>query len=312
MHQTNLNALDLNLLVALEALLATSSVSRAAEQVGLSQPAMSRALDRLRHMLDDPLLVRSGRSMTLTPRAELLIPELDAAMAGIRHLLRPNEFDPARSQLTFKILGPDHVVQILVPAVLKRLRQQAPAIKLDLISLSKDAFDSLMAGEIDLCFGVVDNGPDVSKAYHQALFEDHFVVMMAKDHPLAEGPLDLQSFAGAAHAMITITGKGKGAVDEMLARHGLERDIMLRIPHFLSVHAIIAETDFLISIPASLAATLPKDKVVIRDLPEEIRGKPYTVSQIWHERFHRDPAQRWLRGLVRDAVREVVFVAEDN
>lgn len=299
MHEVNIKNLDLNLLVALEALLSESSVTRAAESVNLSQPAMSRALERLRHVLNDPLLVRSGRGMVLTPRAESLRVPLQDALARVRDVLAPSTFDPATSQAQFRIMGADYFTQVMMPKVLARLYQQAPNIQVDLVNMSMEAIDALKAGELDLGIGVIDDGPDLAGAFHQKLFEDDFVCVMSKDHHLIGKPLTLDEFCKARHAMLSITGRGTGAIDRRLQELGWTRKMVLRLPHFLAIPSVISQTDLLISMPRKLAATFQQQGIYVQELPLEVRGPSFTISQIWHERFHHDPARKWLRAIVK-------------
>ena len=305
MHEVNIKNLDLNLLVALEALLNESSVTRAAESVSLSQPAMSRALERLRHMLKDPLLVRSGRGMILTPRAEGLRVPLQDALERVRSVLAPNAFDPATSQAQFRIMGADYFTQVMMPKVLARLYHQAPNIQVDLVNMSMAAVQSLKAGEIDLGIGVIDDGPDMAGAFHQKLFEDDFVCVMSKDHQLVEQALSLDEFCKARHAMMSITGRGTGAIDRRLQELGRTRKTVLRLPHFLAIPSVISQTDLLISMPRKLAATFPQQGIHVQELPAELRSSSFSISQIWHERFHHDPARKWLRAIVKGVSREV-------
>ncbi len=299
MHEVNIKNLDLNLLVALEALLETSSVTKAAQQINLSQPAMSRALDRLRHVLKDPLMVRSGRGMTLTPRAEALRLPLQEALERVRSVLAPNEFNPATSQASFKIICADYVSQLLMPNVLAELYTQAPGIHIQIENMSAQNLKGLRDGEIDLGLGVIQDGPNFETAFHQPLLDDRFVVIMREDHPLARNELDVEDYAGASHALLSITGRGVGAMDRRLEKFGLKRKIALRLPHFLAVHSVIAKTDLIVTLPERLAKTVDGKGLRIMELPTEVSPLNFTVSQIWHERFHHDPARKWLRSILK-------------
>ena len=307
MHQTNISNIDLNLLHALEALLEEGSVTRAAQSINLSQPAMSRALDRLRHVLKDPLLVRAGRGMVLTPRAENLKQPVRNAMNGVRGVLTQDHFDPATANIHFRILGADYTTSLVLPFVLVRLYQEAPQAHVDIENISEQALQSFKDGEIDLAIGVVDDGPYLTSAYHQALYDEHFVCIMRKDHILSKPEtLTLNAFAEAAHALLSITGKGGGTIDRRLADLGLKREITLRLPHFLAIHSVIEKTDLIVTVPARLAALYSSENIVMRELPDEIKGPSFTVSQIWHERFQHDPANKWLRGIVKDVCRSIL------
>jgi len=300
MHEVNIKSLDLNLLVPLEALLNESSVTKAAQAVNLSQPAMSRALDRLRHVLKDPLLVRSGRGMVLTPRAENLRKPLQDALERVRGVLAPNEFNPATFDGKIRIVGPDYVTHLMMPHVLEQLYVQAPNIRVTIENMSATTLLELKEGVIDLGIGVVNDGPDFSTAYHQPLFEDRFVCLMRDMHPLSKKEMDVKSFASASHALLSITGRGKGEIDRRLTEIGLTRKISLRLPHFMAVHSVISRTDLITTIPFLLAKQIKGDGLKVAELPTGIEGPTFTVSQIWHERFHQDPARKWLRSIVKN------------
>ncbi|NVK17469.1 MAG: LysR family transcriptional regulator [Methylocystaceae bacterium] len=305
MHQTNINNLDLNLLVALEALLETSSVSRAAEQVNLSQPAMSRALERLRHMLKDPLLVRSGRGMVLTPRGVALRLPLQEALSRVRGVLAPNEFIPAQSTEHFRIMGMDYFSHVMMPKVLEQIYTQAPNVSVSLENVSQSGIEALKAGEIDLGIGVVEDGPDLSNCFHQALFDDNFICVMRQHHPLSKGPMSLSTFCSSGHALLSITGKGTGEIDRRLADLGEKRLIQLRLPHFLAIPSVISHTDLLVTIPRKLGRLFEGESLYICELPEELRRADFTISQIWHERFQHDPARKWLRSILKSVSRGI-------
>lgn len=307
MHQTNISNIDLNLLHALEALLEEGSVTRAAQSINLSQPAMSRALDRLRHVLKDPLLVRAGRGMILTPRAESLKQPVRNAMNGVRGVLTQDHFEPATASIDFKIVGIDYITSLMMPLALERLYREAPHIHVDIENISEQSLQSFREGEIDLAIGVINDGPYLASAYHQALYDEHFVCIMRKDHILSKTEtLTLNAFAEASHALLSITGKGGGTIDRRLADFGLKREIALRLPHFLAVHSVIEKTDLIATIPKRLASLYSAKNIVMRELPDEIKGPAFTISQIWHERFHHDPANKWLRGIVKDVCRLVL------
>lgn len=299
MHNTHVLNIDLNLLKSLGALLETASVSKAADQVNLSQPAMSRALNRLQHVMKDPLLVRSGRGMVLTPRAEALRIPVQDTLARLSGLLKPQVFDPSEARDRFRIMAPDYLAQIILPPVLGTVFRAAPYIEIDMENLSDAAVSGLREGKISLGFGVVDDGPSLENVRAQALLEDRLVCLMRRDHPLTGRALSLSDYAAASHALLSITGRGGGRIDEVLRDHGLVRKIALRITHFLTISAVIAATDLIISVPELLARQVMTEDLQIVALPEDLRVPPFAVSQIWHERFTEDPAHQWLRHLVK-------------
>jgi len=157
----------------------------------------------------------------------------------------------------------------------------------------------LKEGKIDLGIGVLDNGPTYDKAFAQSLIDDFFVCLMRKGHPLSKKPLDLDRFAAANHAMLSVTGRGAGVIDRRLAKLGRKRRVALRLSHFLAIHSAIAQTDLITAIPYRLARQLKDENLMMCDLPKEIGTLNFTVSQIWHERFHHDPARKWLRSIIK-------------
>lgn len=305
MHEVNIQNIDLNLLKALDALLETESVSKAADLVNLSQPAMSRALNRLQHAIRDPLLVRSGRGMVLTPRGEALRAPVREALARVSQVFKPQVFDPAKAQDHFRIIAPDYLAQTIMPAVLGQVFNLAPGIQIDLENLSASGISEMCEGKVSLGFGVVDDGPTLYNVAAQALFEDRQVCLMRKGHPLLENGMTLESYAAVSHALLSITGKGGGRIDDLLKDQGLTRTIALRITHFMTISAVIAPTDLIITVPELLARQVMTDQLQLAPLPEELQSPPFTVSQIWHERFTEDAAHQWLRRLVKSACQKM-------
>lgn len=299
MHEVNIKNVDLNLLKSLGALLETASVSKAAHLVNLSQPAMSRALSRLQYVLKDPLLVRSGRGMVLTPRGETLREPVQDALARVSHVFKPPVFDPSRARDRFHIMAPDYLAQMILPAVLGQAFSLAPHVQVEMENLSDKAISELCNGKISLGFGVVDDGPVLNNVCAQALLEDRQVCLMRKGHPLCENGMSLEGYAAASHALLSITGKGGGRIDEVLKAHGLSRTIALRVTHFLTINAVIAPTDLIITVPELLALQVMTNDLSLMELPRELQTPPFTISQIWHERFTEDPAHQWLRRLIK-------------
>ncbi len=299
MHEVNIMSVDLNLLKALDALLETQSVSRAALQVNLSQPAMSRALNRLQHVIKDPLLVRSGRGMVLTPRGEALRAPVRDALARVSYVFKPQVFDPSKAQDRFRIMAPDYLAQMIMPTVLGQVFSLAPQIQIDMENLSALGIAEMCEGKISLGFGVVNDGPDLHNVATQALFEDQQVCLMRRGHPLIEKGNSLEGYASTSHALLSITGRGGGRIDDVLKELGLTRTIALRITHFMTISAVIAPTDLIITVPEILARQVMTDELRIMPLPKELQTPPFTVSQIWHERYTQDPAHQWLRRLIK-------------
>ena len=305
MHQVDIQNIDLNLLKALDALLETESVSKAANLANLSQPAMSRALNRLQHVMKDPLLVRSGRGMVLTPRGEALRTPVRNALAEVSSVFKPNVFDPAQAQERFRIMAPDYLTQMILPPVLSQVFNLAPGVRIEIENLSASGITQMCEGKISLGFGVVNDGPALYNVASQALLEDRLVCLMRKGHLLLENGMDLEGYAAASHALLSITGRGGGRIDDLLKEHGFTRTIALRITHFMAISAVIAPTDLIITVPELLAKQVMTDELELAPLPEEIQTPPFAFSQIWHERFTKDPAHQWLRRLIKSACKTV-------
>lgn len=305
MQQTNIQNIDLNLLKALDALLETGSVSKAAERVNLSQPAMSRALNRLQHTMKGPLLVRSGRGMVLTPRAEALRVPVQEALSRVSAVFMPQVFDPAKAQDRFRVMVPDYLAQMVMPPVLAQVFNQAPDIQVVMENLSAAGISDLCEGKVSLGFGVINEGPALDNVASQALMEDRHVCLMRKGHPLDKERMRLEEYAAASHALLSITGRGGSKIDEILNAHGLSRTIALRVTHFLTISTVIETTDLIITVPERLAKQVMTDGLRLAPLPKALRTPPFTVSQIWHERFTKDPAHQWLRRLIKAAAQKI-------
>lgn len=300
MREVNLAGVDLNLLVALEALLEERGVTRAAARVGLSQPAMSRALGRLRDLFGDRLLVRTPAGLLPTPRAEALAEPLARALAELRSLLGPDGFDPATARGAVRIVTPDYGSLILLPSLLRRLSREAPGLDVEVLPMGTGADDGLREGRADLAIGRIARAG--AGIYRQTLFEDGFACVLRAGHPAA-GRLDLETYLGLAHAFITITGQGRGVVDGMLAERGLARRVALRIPHFVAASLVVSETDLVLTLPRRAAERLAADaRLVVLDAPLPLGG--FEVVQAWHERRQDDPAHAWIRRQVLAAARE--------
>lgn len=296
---------DLNLLVAFDALVAEGNVTRAAERVGLTQPAMSHALARLRKVVGDPLFLRTPQGMTPTPRAVELVEPVRRALAEIeRALHQPHRFDPAGAQRTFTLACVDFGSLVVLPPLLARLRKEAPGVDLVVRQLRNESIEKQLAdGDVDLAISVL-YGQDDAWMVSRRLFDDRFVCVLREGHPALAAPLDLDAFCALDHALIAPRGRRGGFVDTALARLGRRRRVALAIPHFLAAPIVIAGSDLILTLPEriarSFAAMLP---LRIVDPPLEVEG--FTMSAYWHELAARDTAHAWLRGLVVDVCRAV-------
>ena len=290
---------DLNLFVALHALLTERHVTRAASAVGVSQSAMSRALGQLREMFDDPLLVRTKAGMTPTARALALYPEVEELLARIKDVIRPARFDPQKAVGAVRIAAPDVVSYMLVPPLIQRLAREAPGLALEIVAWTARWREELERGAIDLTVGFPSG--DEPNLYSRPLVTHEWACVLRTGHPALARKWTLELFAGLDHVLVSLLGRGGGHVDEALAAHGLRRRIALRIPYAAMAPHIVAETDLVVTTPRWIALKLASTgKVVIRRPPLPI--PPVRIALVWHERSHRDPQQRWLRdALSREA-----------
>lgn len=291
-----LKSLDLNLLVILEALLNTQSVSRAAEQLEMSQPAVSRALGRLRTMFDDPLLVRAGRSFTLSSRARRLLPSLTQQLRQLEQLVQPPEFNPESAEGLIRITGIELELALYVIPGLRRLRQLAPHIRYETVRQEEDSFPMLARDEAHFSLSGLAPMQAEGVLHRRWLDTMPVVCLMPEHHPLARTPLTIEQYAAAEHGLVSLTGRGPGMMDHMLARQGLSRQVGIRLAGFTSVPELCETAGLVFTLPQKLAEHLADGRqLVIRRLPPAIQPPDVTFYLYWHERYHRDPMLQWVR-----------------
>lgn len=303
MREANLRGLDLNLLVLLDALIEHRNVTRAAEAAGLSQPAMSRALSRLRAMLDDPILARGAGGLAPTRKALALQPRLRALLTGVRDLVGSAPFEPGVLKGLATLAATDHQTIMLLPRLMARLSREAPGLDVKVVPFLQATVGALREGVVDLAFGVAEHlpGPNLCS---EPLYLDRFVTLMRAGHPAASGEWTAERFAALAHVLVTVLGDGRGVLDDALDRMGLERRIALRLPHFYAAMCVAARTDLVVTLPASIAGRYAEEHgLVSRDPPFERPN--FTVVSIWSEVLDADPANRFLRSLVREEALQI-------
>ncbi len=304
MHEMDFTAVDLNLLKLLDALLRERSVTRAGQRLGLSQPAASRALGRLRRLLGDRLVVRTSKGLDLTPRAAALAEPVARLLEGARAIVAPAVFDPATASDRITIAAVDHMTLMLMPALISRLTRLAPGLDLEIPPLRGDTMDLVSQGVADLALGVYDDLP--AGFFRRSLYDEDLVCVVRRDHPVIAAGLTLERFIALSHVLVTITGQGETLVDGALARQGLKRRVAVRLPHFLAAPMLVAESDMILSLPRLLAHRLAAaTPIAVLELPLETGV--FTPSMIWHERRHDDPAHAWLRRQVVEAVHESIL-----
>ena len=290
-----LSRIDLNLLVALDALLQEQSVRRAAERVGLTPSAMSHALARLRDLLGDPILTRAGRRMVPTERALALTGPLHAQLRALEALLAPPaELDPSTLERAFRVMATDHVVTLLQPGVERLLAAEAPAVALFVEPLTPVTMERLRDGRLDLAIGVFPEAPPEMRT--RRLFEDRFVVVLREGHPALEAPLDLGAYLALDHLLVAPRGTPRGLVDRVLEEQDRSRRVARTVPHFLAAVHLLPGTDFALTLSARLAAALgPGLGLALRPVPLSLGS--YALHALWHPRRDADPAHEWLRGV---------------
>lgn len=296
----NLASVDLNLLVAFDAILKERNITLAAQRVGLSQPAMSSALGRLRRTFNDALFVRTGRGMQPTPYAQLLAPPIQRACELIADsLLIGAAFEPATATRTFSLYMTDIGEAVFLPRLVGALARVTPGVKVRVLRVpARGAQEAMAAGEVDIAIGLF---PDLKAGFfQQRLYRDEFVCVARADHPSARAPLTVKAFGEVRHAAIESAGTGhEAAVERAFARHRLHRQIGLTIPHFMALPIIIAETDLIVTVPRRLAkAFAAYPNIALLDAP--IRIPSFDIKQHWHKRYHYDDANKWMRRLVAD------------
>ncbi len=295
----NISAIDLNLLVALRALLRERSVTRAAEVVGLSQPAMSHALKRLREEFGDPLLVRSGRGMVLTPRGEEMLEPLEQALRQVECLYHPpGEFVAAQSEQTFVIGANDYGQFVILPRLLERLSELAPGINIRVRDLGAHPLATrLESGELDLVLklGRIEEIPDT--LYRRDLFQLELECMVRLGNTQVGDVLTLEDYTKLSHILISQDGDDSGVVDWTLAEMGMKRRVAVVVPHFLIAPHIVARTDLVLTTASSVARVFA-DVLPVRLLAPPIELERGTVSMVWHPRMHADAGQKWMRAQI--------------
>jgi DNA-binding transcriptional LysR family regulator len=298
MREVNIAGLDLNLVPALDALLRRRNVTRAAGDVGLSQPAMSRALARLRELQGDPLLVRTRGGYALTPRAQAIQPQLADAIASLRGVFQPQGFDPGEVERTVRLAGADTHTVLILPGVMAKLAGEAPGVDVRLEAYRPDTPERLESGELDLAFGL-SGTPLPAGAYSEVVGEDRLALVLRKDHPAADRAWTIEDYGAWRHVGVALTGDGKSEIDALLAAHGVSRRIALVTPHFMAALVAVAATDMVTTISAALARRFAPTLGLKLISPPFAETSLQTTMICSHVRAS-DPLLAWFRALVRD------------
>ncbi len=295
MREMDFRRVDLNLLVALDALLEERNVTRAAQRLGLSQPAASRALGRLRALFSDALLVDGPGGYMLSARAQEIQPALRQTLAGIGEMLEANAFNPAEARGLARILMTDLHAAVLGPRLLSRLAAEAPNMDLNILPPGPAVMEALESDAADAVVGVIDEAP--AGIHRRKLLEDRFVTLMRTGHPDAGRGLTVDHYLALDHIVVSITGTGLAPVDELLSAMGRSRRVRVRVPNFLAAMEIAACSDLIMTLPASLAGTVAgRDRFVM--LPPPVDPGRITLSLAWHARHQDAPRNVWLRQII--------------
>lgn len=286
---------EVNLLRLFDLLYSTHSVTRSAEQLGLSQPTVSIWLSKLRQQLHDPLFVRIPSGMQPTPRADELIGPARQALEALRSLTaRGSSFEPGTSTRRFRVCMTDASHVTLLPQLLAHVRALAPGVSLEAARIDGATADALQAGDADVALGLV---PWLESGfYQQALFPQGWVCLANAQHPRIRRQLTLRQFKDEGHIGI-VGGTGAQLLAEALERHRIERRVVLELPGFLGLAAIVSTTDLVATLPQHIGQTLASSSgVKLHPCPVTVPG--FTVKQHWHARYHHEPGNRWLRGVI--------------
>jgi DNA-binding transcriptional LysR family regulator len=293
--------IDLNLLPIVVALYERRSVSRAAESLHMSQPAVSAALGKLRTALGDPLFVRTSRGMEPTPRAAALIAPAREALAKIdQDVLSAAAFDPATTTRVFTFALSDVGEMVFLPKLLERLTRLAPNAAVRSVTLPMSQIEQgLESGEIDLALGYF---PDLrpSSFFQQRLFTHTFACLLRADHPIRGERLSLEQFLALGHAVVRVESRAQEVFENFLRRRRIRRRIVLRTPHFMSIPMIVARSDLLVTVPHALAIYFARLSTNLKIVRLDLDMPRIDLKQHWHRRFHHDPCNKWLRALAAE------------
>ncbi|GGY44784.1 LysR family transcriptional regulator [Parvularcula lutaonensis] len=311
MTRTRLEDLDLNLIVTLHWLLTEQSVTRAAARLDVSQPTVSHALGRLRDLLGDPLLIKSGRTMLATKKAEALQPRVAEIVDRMRDLLLEEEsFDPANQSGRFRIAVIDSVGAVVIRAWQKAVQPDAPNLELDILQPAVPQAQDLIAGKIDAIILPepkmlqLPPGVNVDEFVQRPIFEEHYVTAVRRDHPLANG-MDIESYVKADHILINPEGLDVGAVDQVLHAAGMKRRIAFRTETFLLALEVLENSDCVLTAPATLF-NFSRGKFSIFDCPVKVPSFKLFIG--WHPNWTHDPQHRWVRERL---IAEMIRMAEN-
>jgi len=295
----NLRQVDLNLLVVFDALLRTGSVTRAAQQLGMSQPTTSLALNKLRKLFDDPLFVRTSAGISPTPRAERLAAPLAAALDHIQQeVLQPQSFNAA-TRRTITLITPDIGELVFLPPIARHIANMAAGVEIQTMDVPASQIEPVLrSGEADLALGHYP-GLQSAALYQQRLFTHSFVCLVRRTHPQIGTSMTRKQFLEGKHAIVHDEDSQGDVLDAELRKLGLQRQVAMRVRHYLALPTILAESDWIVTVPQAIGASLAR-MADIKLVRPPFKAAARIVTQHWHSRFHRDPANRWIRAIISD------------
>ena len=294
-----LRDIDLNLLVVFNELIVERRVNAVAQSLGITQPAVSNALARLRRHLGDELFLRTSKGMEPTPFAARLAEPVAYALGMLQTALNHRtSFDPATSSRTFVLAMTDIGEIYFLPPLMNLMARIAPSVCVSTVrNAAGNLKDEMEAGRVDLALGLL---PDLKAGFFQRrLFRHRYVCLFRKGHPLDKRQMTLAEFSNADHVVVIAAGTGHSRVDAMLEDSGIRRSIRLRVPHFVAIGHILRETDMIATVPERFAYRCA-EPFGLSYVPHPAKLPEIAINQFWHARFHREPGNQWLRGVLSD------------
>jgi DNA-binding transcriptional LysR family regulator len=299
----NISGVNLNLLVAFDALFAEQSVTGAAKRVGVTQPAMSNSLAQLRALFDDQLFLRHRTGLSPTTRAKELAEPIRKGLMLLQGALAGQSFEPATSERRFMVAASDYVELVLLPRLLGRLAKQAPHVRLQLMPWGlHEAPPGLARGELDLMLGFYDKLPP--HHHEQTLFSDEYVCVVRRGHPRVKSKLTLAQYLELSHVLVSSRADSPGSVDRALAALGKKRTVGARVSHFLTVPVLVSQTDYVAALDRRVAEVFAAP-LGLKLFAPPLKLPKGSIGQVWHEQQDGDPAQRWLRGVIASVAAEL-------
>ena len=295
---------DLNLLPVLLVMMEERNVTRAAERLGITQPALSNALNRLRETLNDPLFIRERYGMRPTPKAEQLAQVVGAALSSIdKVILGQQDFDPLNATRLFMVAPNSYVEFIMMPAIVARLRSCAPGIRLRLTPFGNDVTETgVISGNTDMVLGRIVEPPDNLVVQH--LMNEGLACVIRADHPLVGENLSAEQYEQLKHVNVLPPGRMRAGLYQALEQRGLRRQVAVSVTHFLAVPEMIAVTDYCATLPRLICQHLSRDQR-LRIIPAPVDLGTFPVEMGWHARYRDDPAHRWFRALITETAQSL-------